>query len=145
MNSRINLAFYGFGTMVLLGDALVNLRFTGNLLDDIIGISLAVLLAALTAFFFKFIYKYNVGKAVFLPLLCLSGLFTVYSFSSYAAVVMLKTENVILPFLALTAISVNLAQIGKKAIYKLSFKSGAVVGALIIVIALFSVQFMSAK
>ena len=58
---------------------------------------------------------------------------------------MLKTQKVWLPFLAMAAIGIYLGLSDKKTIYKTSFVLLAVTAALIVIIACFSVQFMSAK
>ena len=93
MIKRIRIGTVFLGSTVLLGDALLNLEFTGNLLDDITGIALAVILAVFTALLLKSLYKKSLGKAIFLPLLIWSAFFALYSFSQFAAPVMLKAKT----------------------------------------------------
>lgn len=132
-------------TATLLGDAVLIMKFSGNLFDDIMAISLAVVLSLVTAVILKSFYKYTAVKLIFIPIIVLSALFTIYNFSLFAGDVMLRGTNILFPFAALSGLAFYLGSTDKKAIQKVALVSVAVISVIIIAITLLSLKFMSGK
>ena len=94
--TKIKARGIALGISVLVGDSLLSLSFSGNLLDDLLGIGLALAFAACSAFFFRWLYGKGFGKAVFIVLLTVSAFYTLYSFSRFASPIMLKSNNIVI-------------------------------------------------
>ena len=132
-------------TMTLLGDAVLILKFSGNLADNLIAIFLAVALSLISAFILKRFYKYTAVKFVFIGLIILSLLFTTLNFSIFAGEVMLKGTNTVFPFAVFSALAFYLGFSPKKVLCKTALVSGTATALLIVAITLLSIRFMSAK
>ena len=150
--------FICLAVLVFLGDILLKLRFSGNLANDIIGIVGAFILSVLTLFLIKgvmylfkkgsFRFKNTVGftlSVLALLFLLLISIFTLYNFSLFAAPVMLTSKSIFFPFLIMLSISLLLGLGSKNVFYKLSIITLPIVAVIIIIMAAFSVQFMSVK
>ncbi|MBO5852483.1 MAG: GerAB/ArcD/ProY family transporter [Clostridia bacterium] len=150
--------FVCLAVLVFLGDILLKLRFSGNLANDISGIIGAFILSFLTLLLVKGVI-YVLSRSSFrlknavcfafsvlaLLFLLVISLFTLYNFSRFAAPVMLSTNNIFFPFLIMLAISLLLGVSGKKVFFKLSLITLPIAAVIIIIMAAFSVQFMSLK
>lgn len=145
-------------SITVLGDLLLSLKFSGNLLSDAFGFLLAFLAAVLLLFVIKYIVsiwdKLNFkGKKIlhltflFLSVLILitTALFTAHNFSCYAAQIMLSVNDVFLPFVSVFAIALFLAFGGKKVLLKISVLTFPLVFVVIVFMFAFSVQFMNIK
>lgn len=132
------------GVAVLL-DSVLSLKCTGNLTDDIIGITLAVVLSYLTALIIRKVYKYTFGKAAVLPFILVAAVVTLFTFSDFAAKVMLGGTGLLLPFFSMLALALYLGVSEKKVLYKISAVTAVISAALFIIIFSFSVRFMSVK
>ena len=132
-------------SLTLLGDAVLIMKFSGNLADDIIAVFSAVVLSLFSALILKRFYKYTAVKFVFIVLIILSALFTVLNFSLFASEAMLKGEDMVFPFVVFSALVFYLGLTDKKVICKTALVSGTLTALLIIAITVLSVRFMSAK
>lgn len=145
-------------SLIVVGDIILCFSFTKNTTDDIIGILSAFILSTTTVVILKkitelwknksFKYKQTITVAVMLfacLLLVLVALFTVYNFSSYAANIMLSTNELVLPFISFAALATVIAFSHKNVLMKLSLILFPAVLVLIIVMFGFSVQFMNVK
>ena len=132
-------------SLTLLGDAVLIMKFSGNLADDIIAVFSAVVLSLFSALILKRFYKYTAVKFVFIVLIILSALFTVLNFSLFASEAMLKGEDMVFPFVIFSALVFYLGLTDKKVICKTALVSGALTALLIIAITVLSIRFMSAK
>ena len=150
--------FVCLAVLVFLGDILLKLNFSGNLANDIIGIVGAFILSFLTLFLIKgvvyFVKKGSFGlknaagfifSVLALLFLLTIGVFTLYSFSLFASPVMLSANNIFFPFIAMLLISLLLGLGSKEVFHKLSIITLPIVAVTIIIMAAFSVQFMSVK
>lgn len=145
-------------SITVLGDLLLSLKFSGNLLSDVLGFALVFLAAVLMLFAIKYVVsiwgnlKFK-GKEIlrltvlFLSVLILitTALFTAYNFSRYASQVMLSVKDIFLPFVSVFAIALFLAFGGKKVLLKISVLTFPLVLGVIVFMFAFSVQFMNIK
>lgn len=150
--------FICLAVITLVADLFLSLKFTGNLASDVIGISSAFVLSALTVLFIKFLlnllYKSRLKNKnliensvgfLFLILFLILIVFTLSSFCEFAAPFMLSTKNIFFPSCLTFLIALLLG--GKKdtVLYKISLIILPVTLTTLILIAAFSVQFMDAK
>jgi hypothetical protein len=150
--------YYFLAALTVFGDTALALSFRKNTADDIIGITLALLLSAMLTFFIKWVTDV-LALAKKLPknllslwgglcavlLLLFSAVLTLMRFSNYAAEIMLGGVGVGIPALSFGALFVYTGLKGEKRILKLSALFFAVVILFVVTTFVFSARFMSLK
>lgn len=152
MKNRIN--YISLAALTVIGDAFLCLKFSGNLANDLVALVLATLVTVLLALAlnYAFIRFKRIKANLYLPLAILgilalitTAVFTLKSFSFYAAKTMLQANDIFLPFVTLAALSLFLAVSGKKVMSKLATLVLPIALGIILFVFAFSVQFMSVK
>ena len=144
--------------LTVFGETALALSFRQNTADDIIGITLAIILSGVAVFFIKWstdsvaaskkpIKKYLSPWSGLLTalLLLFSAVLTVMRFSEYAAEVMLDGTAIVIPAVTFGTLFVFAGLKGEKQILKLSVIFFAVVVLFIFIMFGFSARFMSLK
>lgn len=152
------ISFICLAVLSLTGNIFLQVSFTGNSANDIFALILAMAAAVATALIIKWfsetrIFKlvksktYIFGTGIFLTLLLLATIiiFTLYSFSRFAAEVMLSVTNIFLPFVSVFLIALFLGLCDKKVILKFSVIILLIVIAIVVLMFAYSVRFMNIK
>ncbi len=142
----------------LIGNIFLMVSFTGNSANDILGLILAMLAAVATVLivkcfcetrFFRVIKSksFVFGTGIILTLLLLATIiiFTLFSFSRFAAEVMLSATDIFLPFVSVFIIALFLGLCDKKVIFKFSVIILPIVFAIFVLMFAYSVRFMNIK
>ncbi len=152
------ISFICLAVSALIGNVFLMVSFTGNSANDILGLILAMLAAAATVLsakcfcetrFFKLIKNKSIvfGAEIILTLLLLATIiiFTLFSFSRFAAEVMLSVTSIFLPFVSVFIIALFLGLSEKKVIFKFSVIILPIVFAIFVLMFAYSVRFMNIK
>lgn len=153
---KINFAC--LAALCLVGNTLLNIKFTGNTANDIIGVLGSVAASAVTVFFLKWLIGIPTAKklknttlffgaAMFLGLILLASIivFTLENFSRFAADTMLSVKDIFIPFVSLLAIAMLLGLSEKKILLKLSVIILPLSFIILTAVFLYSIRFMSIK
>lgn len=145
--------FAGLVLVVLLGELILCIRFSGNLADDFIALFLsfgaAFLFYFLTGRVLEFVQDKKWAKpitlAVLLPLIVVSGAWCVVQFSYYASSVMLGGASVMLPFLLLGGLGAFAAVKGERVLSKLAVVSAFLCLVLLVILTAVALRFVTPR
>lgn len=152
------ISFICLAVLSLTGNIFLQVSFTGNSANDILGLSLALIAAVATALIIKWFCEtrsfrviksktYIFGTGIILTLLLLATIiiFTLFGFSRFAAEIMLSVTSIFLPFVSAFIIALFLGLSDKKVIFKFSVIILPIVFAIVILMFAYSVRFMNIK